>query len=86
MTALTSPSPDPFPSPGEGRGVGTEFGLAVGQASDAGPAADQLCDLHMPLGPGLSSGNTRVVSSLCLRAGERGLAQAWHPVGPMRVG
>lgn len=82
MTALTSPSPDQFPFLGEGRGVGTEFGLAVGWASDAGSAADQLCDLHIPLGPCLSSGNTSVVSSLCLQARERGLAQSLAPSRP----
>lgn len=36
--------------------------------SDAGPAADQLCDLCMPLGPYLSSANTSVVRSLCPQA------------------
>lgn len=47
---------------------------SVRPCSDAGPSADQLCDLCLALGPHLSSGNTNVVRSLCPQAWKEGLS------------
>lgn len=67
----------------------SERDMGVGKESrppsDAGPTADQLCDLCLPLGPYLSSVNTSVVRSLCPQAWKKSFGPRPGAVGPASV-